>query len=200
VFSSLFFCFHIGLLKILSKMGISLLASYHGAQIFEALGLGGDLVEGTGAPLLGTPSRVGGLDTADVGRELLVFYDRAFPDTTSTSATAEDASNIEDTAPNTDKGSSSLQRLADDGFVKPKGSKEHHSNSPQLAKVLHKVFHALVCLFVLACAHVEVQEGLEGRSWFLGRYRKEKNTARTDSMHTYALITYIFFRSIVLNV
>jgi glutamate synthase (ferredoxin) len=32
-----------GLLKILSKMGISLLASYHGAQIFEAIGLGADL-------------------------------------------------------------------------------------------------------------------------------------------------------------
>ncbi len=33
-----------GLLKILSKMGISLLASYHGAQLFEAVGLGSDLV------------------------------------------------------------------------------------------------------------------------------------------------------------
>jgi len=111
-----------GLLKILSKMGISLLASYHGGQIFEALGLGGDLVEGLGAPLRGTPSRVGGLDTADVGRELLVFCDRAFP------AAAEEKAEEVAVKP----------RLVDDGFVKPKGSKEHHSNSPQLAKVLHK--------------------------------------------------------------
>jgi glutamate synthase (ferredoxin) len=33
-----------GLLKILSKMGISLLTSYHGAQIFEALGLSDDVL------------------------------------------------------------------------------------------------------------------------------------------------------------
>ena len=34
-----------GILKILSKMGISLLQCYHGAQIFEAYGLGRDVVE-----------------------------------------------------------------------------------------------------------------------------------------------------------
>ncbi|MFM7575157.1 MAG: glutamate synthase central domain-containing protein, partial [Snowella sp.] len=48
-----------GLLKILSKMGISLLASYHGAQIFEAIGLGAELVE---LAFAGTTSRVGGLN------------------------------------------------------------------------------------------------------------------------------------------
>jgi glutamate synthase (ferredoxin) len=34
-----------GLLKILSKMGISLITSYQGAQIFEAVGIGDDLLE-----------------------------------------------------------------------------------------------------------------------------------------------------------
>lgn len=34
-----------GILKILSKMGISLLQCYHGAQIFEAYGLGRDVVD-----------------------------------------------------------------------------------------------------------------------------------------------------------
>merc|ERR1719163_1087149 len=34
-----------GVLKILSKMGISLLSSYHGAQIFEIYGLGNDVVD-----------------------------------------------------------------------------------------------------------------------------------------------------------
>jgi glutamate synthase (ferredoxin) len=34
-----------GLRKILSKIGISLLASYHGAQIFEAIGLGADVIQ-----------------------------------------------------------------------------------------------------------------------------------------------------------
>jgi len=101
-----------GLLKILSKMGISLLSSYHGAQIFEALGVSGDLLE---LSFKGTPSRVGGLDTGDLGKELLALHARAFGDE----------------AP-------SPMRLSDDGLVKPKASKEHHSNSPQLAKLLHK--------------------------------------------------------------
>jgi glutamate synthase (ferredoxin) len=34
-----------GILKILSKMGISLLQCYHGAQIFEAYGLGRDVID-----------------------------------------------------------------------------------------------------------------------------------------------------------
>ena len=44
--------------KILSKMGISLLTSYHGAQIFEAIGLGPELID---AAFVGTPPRIGGL-------------------------------------------------------------------------------------------------------------------------------------------
>ena len=46
-----------GLLKILSKMGISTVNSYTGAQIFEAVGLEPELVE---RHFTGTPSRVGG--------------------------------------------------------------------------------------------------------------------------------------------
>jgi glutamate synthase domain-containing protein 2/glutamate synthase domain-containing protein 1/glutamate synthase domain-containing protein 3 len=47
-----------GLLKIMSKMGISTLRGYRGAQIFEAVGLGADLME---KYFPGIPSRVGGL-------------------------------------------------------------------------------------------------------------------------------------------
>ena len=47
-----------GILKILSKMGISLLQCYHGAQIFEAYGLGSDLVE---LCFKGSVSRIGGM-------------------------------------------------------------------------------------------------------------------------------------------
>ena len=46
-----------GLKKILSKMGISLLTSYHGAQIFECYGLGPELID---TAFKGTVSRVGG--------------------------------------------------------------------------------------------------------------------------------------------
>ena len=45
-----------GLKKILSKMGISLLSSYHGAQIFEIYGLGEDVVD---LAFKGTVSRIG---------------------------------------------------------------------------------------------------------------------------------------------
>jgi glutamate synthase domain-containing protein 2 len=46
-----------GLLKILSKMGISLLTSYHGAQIFEALGLADEVML---TAFKGTPCMVAG--------------------------------------------------------------------------------------------------------------------------------------------
>lgn len=46
-----------GLLKILSKMGISTIASYRGAQLFEAIGLNEEVIETCFA---GTPSRIGG--------------------------------------------------------------------------------------------------------------------------------------------
>jgi glutamate synthase (ferredoxin) len=52
-----------GVLKILSKMGISLLACYHGAQIFEVYGLGADVID---VAFRGTVSRIGGLSLNDV--------------------------------------------------------------------------------------------------------------------------------------
>jgi glutamate synthase (ferredoxin) len=51
-------------------MGISLLTSYHGAQIFESLGLADEVVEGT---FPGTASRVGGLDYDDLAAEVAEF-------------------------------------------------------------------------------------------------------------------------------
>ena len=65
-----------GLLKIMSKMGISTIASYIGAQIFEAVGLGQDLV---GEYFTGTPSRVGGLDIETLEKETLIRHRFAYP-------------------------------------------------------------------------------------------------------------------------
>ncbi|MBK9036003.1 MAG: glutamate synthase large subunit [Myxococcales bacterium] len=64
-----------GLLKIMSKMGISTVQSYRGAQIFEALGLGPDVVARAFA---GTPSRIGGVDLATLGAEVLARHARGF--------------------------------------------------------------------------------------------------------------------------
>ena len=57
-----------GLLKIFSKMGISTVQSYCGAQIFEAIGLNRELIE---RYFTGTPSRVEGVDIRDIGEETL---------------------------------------------------------------------------------------------------------------------------------
>ncbi len=66
-----------GLLKTISKMGISTIPSYCGAQIFEAVGLEPELVE---RRFTGTPSRIAGIGTAVLAREALDRHARAYPD------------------------------------------------------------------------------------------------------------------------
>ncbi|MBD0305388.1 MAG: glutamate synthase large subunit [Nitrospiraceae bacterium] len=67
-----------GLLKIFSKMGISTVQSYCGAQIFEAIGLNRELVD---RYFTGTPSRIEGIGIREIGEETLrrhsVAYDPA---------------------------------------------------------------------------------------------------------------------------
>ena len=55
-----------GLLKIMSKMGVSTVASYIGAQIFEAVGIGAEVV---GECFAGTPSRLGGIGFAHIAAD-----------------------------------------------------------------------------------------------------------------------------------
>ncbi len=66
-----------GLLKILSRMGISTVASYTGAQIFEAVGLDEALVD---EHFRGTPSRIGGVGAQAIADEVLERHALAFPD------------------------------------------------------------------------------------------------------------------------
>ena len=63
-----------GIVSIMSKMGISTMQGYHSAQIFEILGLSEELVE---RHFTFTATRVGGLTTADLQRELDARYDEA---------------------------------------------------------------------------------------------------------------------------
>jgi glutamate synthase domain-containing protein 2/glutamate synthase domain-containing protein 1/glutamate synthase domain-containing protein 3 len=65
-----------GLLKTISKMGISTISSYCGAQIFEAVGLEPALVE---RHFTGTPSRIGGIGIDVLAREALDRHARAYP-------------------------------------------------------------------------------------------------------------------------
>jgi glutamate synthase (ferredoxin) len=99
-----------GILKILSKMGISLLSSYHGAQIFEAIGLGMEVVN---LAFYGTTSRLGGMTLAEIAQEVMNFHGLAFPELQG-------------------------KKLENYGFFNYKPSGEYHMNSPLMAKALHE--------------------------------------------------------------
>ncbi len=65
-----------GVLKVMSKMGVSTVASYTGAQIFEALGLSHELID---AHFTGTTSKLGGIGLDGVAREIKERHVRAYP-------------------------------------------------------------------------------------------------------------------------
>jgi len=66
-----------GILKTMSKMGISTLRSYHGAQLFEAIGLSTSLVE---EYFTGTSSRIGGIGLEEIEKEAFARHEAAFGD------------------------------------------------------------------------------------------------------------------------
>jgi len=66
-----------GILKIMSKMGISTVASYTGAQIFEAIGLGPTLIADH---FTGCVSRLGGIELEELATETLVRHHQAYPE------------------------------------------------------------------------------------------------------------------------
>ncbi len=66
-----------GVIKVMSKMGISTVASYTGAQIFEAVGLSEDVVD---EYFTGTTSKLGGIGLDEIAEEILLRHQRAFPD------------------------------------------------------------------------------------------------------------------------
>ena len=65
-----------GVLKVMSKMGISTIASYTGAQVFEAVGLSHELVD---EYFSGTTSRLGGIDLETVADEAIARHHIAYP-------------------------------------------------------------------------------------------------------------------------
>ena len=65
-----------GVRKTMSKMGVSTVASYTGAQIFEAIGLGPEVIDSC---FTGTTSRLGGVGFDTLADEVAMWHDRAFP-------------------------------------------------------------------------------------------------------------------------
>ncbi|MGZ4752127.1 MAG: glutamate synthase large subunit, partial [Oryzihumus sp.] len=65
-----------GVLKVMSKMGISTVASYRGAQVFEAIGLSAELVQ---RYFTGTVTQLGGVDLEVLAAEAAARHARAYP-------------------------------------------------------------------------------------------------------------------------
>jgi len=64
-----------GLLKIMSKMGISVLNSYQGAQTFEAIGIGTEVVDFS---FTGVPSQIGGISFTEIAEESIIRHQAAY--------------------------------------------------------------------------------------------------------------------------
>lgn len=97
-----------GLLKILSKMGISLLSSYTGAQIFEAIGIGEEAIARS---FKGTTSRISGMSLEDIASETVMMRPEI---------------------------ADMKMKLINYGFYKPVPKLgEYHINSSDLTRLLH---------------------------------------------------------------
>ena len=98
------------ILKIMSKMGISAVSAYHGAQIFECVGLGDEVVDRCFA---NTPSQISGVGFREIAEETLGRHASAF-------------------------GESSKEKLDDYGYYRFRKDGEIHAFTPQLVRVVHK--------------------------------------------------------------
>jgi len=102
-----------GLLKIMSKMGISVLNSYQGAQIFEALGIGKDVVD---FAFTGTHSRIGGVSFENIAEESLNRHRAGWQQDPETGQTLD---------------------LGDPGYNRFRKSGEEHALTTDVIKNLH---------------------------------------------------------------
>ena len=97
-----------GLLKIMSKMGISTVASYRGAQTFEAIGVHQAVVD---RYFTGTPRRIGGVGLEAIAIDVLRFHAEAFGE---------------------------IEKLKDRGIYRFRKAGEYHALNPLVFKALHK--------------------------------------------------------------
>ncbi len=97
-----------GLLKIMSKMGVSTMRSYRGAQLFEAIGIGDDVID---HHFTGTPSFIGGIGMEEIARDVLDRHATAF--------------------------ASGASALEDSGAFRYRQHGEAHAYEPRVVKALH---------------------------------------------------------------
>ena len=102
-----------GLLKIMSKMGISVLNSYQGAQTFEAVGIGHEVVAFS---FTGVSSKIGGIGFEQIAEESLVRHRAAFESTVAPGETLN---------------------LGDPGYNRYRKSGERHALTTEVIKNFH---------------------------------------------------------------
>ena len=101
-----------GLLKVMSKMGVSTIRSYRGAQIFEAVGLNDEFIK---EYFPGTSSRIGGIGLETVAEEVLLRHRSAFQ-----------------------KDDFALETLESGGNIHYRSSSEKHLYSPEAIALIHR--------------------------------------------------------------
>lgn len=99
-----------GIRKVMSKMGISTISSYHGAQIFEAVGLSQTVIDRC---FRGTASRIGGIGFEELGTDVLDRHTAAFADTSPDSP-------------------------VDIGWARYRRNGEFHAANPGFVKAMHR--------------------------------------------------------------
>ncbi len=110
-----------GVLKVLSKMGIATIDSYRGAQTFEVLGLGDEIVD---ICFAGSPSVVGGIGWDQIGADVLAVHATAFPlDPDGPPDDGEvDATSVE---------------LPSPGYIRVRRGGEQHAHSKEVVQALN---------------------------------------------------------------
>jgi glutamate synthase (ferredoxin) len=108
-----------GLLKIMSKMGISTLFSYQAAQVFEAIGLSQSLIDEC---FYGTPSPIGGIGYLQIAQEIIRRHETAFPEAAT----------------------DTVVTLGSEGYytVNKKGDGEFHGWNPKVVSGMNKFIRA----------------------------------------------------------
>ncbi len=128
-----------GLLKVMSRMGLSVLESYLGAQLFESIGVSNELIE---RYFPGTPAALGGLTLADLHRQ--TSAQRAEADRLAASQLSaqsnEDVSlpagAIQKADEDERRPGGPRPRLANRGYVRFRRDGEYHAANPQVVKAL----------------------------------------------------------------
>jgi glutamate synthase domain-containing protein 2 len=103
-----------GLLKIMSKMGISVLNSYQGAQTFEAIGIGNEVVDFS---FTGVPSQIGGISFPEIAEESIIRHKAAYE---------------------TEVPEGEALDLGDPGYNRYRKSGERHSFTTEVIKNFHQ--------------------------------------------------------------